>query len=148
MAIPFLPIKKNIPSQWAILNSIELEKKEDSDYSSSNNDIIWKSSNNPNHIENILAISVAEEDIHILILYNDKIILNLPKKFKSLANEIEFSKYLLNFQENWDDQNSKAYLLETWEKTIKFIGNYSIWLYENYYQIITPPKLRTAQKEV
>lgn len=52
------------------------------------------------------------------------LICNKEKKDNNLEKEIEYSKYILNLKDNWDDEGSIEYKQRTWEKSIKFIREY------------------------
>lgn len=57
---------------------------------------------------------------------------------KNLEKEIERSKYIYDLKDNWDDEGSKGYSKETWDKTIHFIRNWSKWLIDNNLEVNAP----------
>jgi len=40
-----------------------------------------------------------------------------------MCKTLEKSKYILNLQDNWDDEGSKRYKLSTWKRMAKFFAN-------------------------
>jgi hypothetical protein len=72
-------------------------------------------------------------------LFENKIY--LPILFKELINEIDNSKYLLEFKENWDDEESKGYKENTWVKSIIFLVDLTTWIYDQYDKKIETPKI-------
>lgn len=52
--------------------------------------------------------------------------LAIPARLESLMAELEHSKYILDFRENWDDEGSKPYNPETLKAAIVFLCRYLI----------------------
>lgn len=77
----------------------------------------------------------------ISITLESETIAVLPYELRSLVDEIEKSKYILELEDDWDDEGSIGYKKETWIKSIKFIVSYAIWFKDNYNKIIEVPKI-------
>ena len=56
-----------------------------------------------------------------------------------MAEEIDKSKYLLDLEEDWDDEGGKAVSIDTWKRAAVFLLDHANWLYykENF-KMITP----------
>lgn len=65
----------------------------------------------------------------------------VPIVFKDIYNEIEKSRYMLEFEDDWDDEGSSKYEIETWEKAMLFLINYSTKIYDQYNEIILAPSI-------
>lgn len=65
----------------------------------------------------------------------------LPYELKHIANSIEKSKYLLDLNDDWDDEGAEATNLETYLRGIKFIVNYSTYIFVNTYETIDAPDI-------
>lgn len=66
-------------------------------------------------------IAVLVGDIHFTI----------PYELKHLIPTIEDSKHLLNKEDDWDDEESSSTSIELLTKAIKFIVDYSSYIFEN-----------------
>ncbi len=88
---------------------------------------------------------VAEDDSShsdILPVFIDgDIVCELPLQLEALYNAIEKSKYILDLQDNWDDEGSQGYTKETWYRAIQFIGNYAKWILNCFDTVIDTPKI-------
>jgi len=67
--------------------------------------------------------------------------ISLPFELIELYNAIKESRYILDFEDNWDDQGAKKYLSSTWAKSINFITNYAKWIFDERKVIIPIPKI-------
>jgi hypothetical protein len=59
---------------------------------------------------------------------------NLPHIAKAIAN----SKYILDLEEDWDDEGANATNLSTYDRAINFIRNYSIKIFQSGIRISAP----------
>jgi len=59
--------------------------------------------------------------------------------FKDLFKEIEISKKILSFSENWDNEGSKGYEQRTWEKKVRFLTKVFKNFYDKYGLILPTP---------
>ncbi len=67
----------------------------------------------------------------------------LKYELKHIASYIVKSKYLLELKDDWDDENSLSTNLETYLKAVKFIIDYSSYIFEDKGSsvIIEPPDI-------
>ena len=65
----------------------------------------------------------------------------LNRKFISLYDVINQSKYILDFKDNWDENGSKTYLPGTWIKSVRFLVKFYTWRDQNYKPLVRPPKI-------
>ncbi|MCH7928245.1 MAG: hypothetical protein IID03_09750 [Candidatus Dadabacteria bacterium] len=82
-----------------------------------------------------------KEKQNIVVKLDDEIILEIPPKFDELFKSIEKSKYILDLEDDWDDEGSPAYDKTTWIRAIKFIYNYTKKIYDERGKVIEPPKI-------
>lgn len=59
-----------------------------------------------------------------------------PYELRHISNSIEKSKYLLDLNQDWDDEGSAATNIETYLRAIKFIADYSTYIFRNMHEII------------
>ncbi len=67
--------------------------------------------------------------------------LTLPSELNELAEEIEHSKYILQLEDNWDDEGAIKYETTTWQKAVTFISTYAKMMFEISSQIISTPSI-------
>lgn len=60
---------------------------------------------------------------------------------RELEKEIEHSKYILSFENDWDEEGAGKYKRETWNRGIKYLEGHARWLKENRNIIIDVPKV-------
>jgi hypothetical protein len=60
---------------------------------------------------------------------------------KHILEVIEQSKYILAFEDDWDDEDSPAYRLATWERAIAFLLKNARKLWEENHLTLEVPKI-------
>lgn len=70
---------------------------------------------------------------------SNKHYIKLDKKLVNIYEEILKSKYMLEFEDNWDDEGSKAYDIETWNRAISFLACNAQFFLSRYGEIIDTP---------
>ena len=60
----------------------------------------------------------------------------LPHELKHIANAIEKSKYLLDLNHGWDEEEASATNVETFIKAVRFIIDYSTYILQNINNIV------------
>ena len=84
------------------------------------------------------------KDTNVTIKVQDFKIL-IPNSLRTLANEIEKSKYLLDLKEDWDDEGGLPIEFVTWKRAISFLVDYALWLYnDQQYFVIEPPQINSG----
>ena len=81
------------------------------------------------------------------ITLENKHISHLPFQLVALRDEINTSKYLLQFEDNWDGEGSEKYSSKTWVKAVSFICNYANRVFYDYGQTIPIPAIYHGPKE-
>lgn len=68
---------------------------------------------------------------------------SMPKEFQpiDLENAIVESKWLLDLEDDWDGEGSPAYLDATWQKSVSFLREFVVSLYNLYQVDIGVPKI-------
>jgi len=102
-------------------------------------DLWLKESPNPSKIRQI-GLRLKEKE-NLVVNLDEEIILEIPPKFDELFKSIEKSKYILDLEDDWDDEGSPAYDKTTWIRAIKFIYNYTKKVYDEYGIKIGAPKI-------
>jgi len=77
-----------------------------------------------------LKIKLGEEEID-----------TLNPIFVDLFNEINQSKYILDFEDDWDEDGAKAYKSETWIKAVNILITYFNSAYDKFGEILSVPKI-------
>ncbi|MEZ4837802.1 hypothetical protein [Flavobacterium sp.] len=85
---------------------------------------------------------------YILVLPSSKslnispnLIINLPISLDYLSEEIIRSKYILELEPNWDDNNSEAYTSETLKVAIDFIIKFALFIKKTYNKNMIKPRI-------
>jgi hypothetical protein len=77
-----------------------------------------------------------------LNIYKPQLVQNifLKKYFvlSSLGSVIEKSKYIIDLQDDWDDEGSIGYKEETWRKSVDFLIEYVEWVYSKFNKFYIP----------
>ncbi len=60
---------------------------------------------------------------NLIINFNSHEVGTLPYNLKDIYDEIQESKYILEFDDDWDDEGSPSYKESTWETAVKFLIN-------------------------
>lgn len=92
--------------------------------------------------ENVISVT----DYPLSVKLSDVFIANLPIQLQALRDEINTSKYMLQFEDNWDGEGSEPYNAKTWIDAVSFICNYANWVFDCYKQIIPIPNIYHAPK--
>lgn len=71
---------------------------------------------------------------------------DIPENLLYLLPNIEKSKSILSFEDDWDDEESHKYDIHTWIVTIRFLLNYSKVLYQDFNIEIDTPKIYPGPK--
>jgi len=90
--------------------------------------------------------SRPKEKQNLVVKLDDEIILEIPHKFKDLYDNIEKSKYILELEDDWDDEGSPAYDKTTWIRAIMFIYNYTKKIYDEFGIVVDSPKISQGPK--
>ena len=65
----------------------------------------------------------------------------VPSRFSELAEQIRKSAYILEYEDNWDDEGSIAYSKKTFSAAINFAIEYSKAIWEEKFVLIHAPKI-------
>jgi hypothetical protein len=60
---------------------------------------------------------------------------------KHITEAIEQSKYILKFEDDWDDEGSPAYKVSTWERATTFLRRSAQLLWKEYHVALDAPKI-------
>ncbi len=82
---------------------------------------------------------IEEENLQVEL--NNSIITDLHFRFIEIYQEIENSKYILELDDDWDDEGGVAYQESTWKRTIQFISSYTKWVFDEISLVIPTPKI-------
>ncbi len=66
---------------------------------------------------------------------------DLPPQLENLDRAIQKSRYMLDFPDNWDEEGSPAYSVNTWNIAVFFISNYAAWVLDTFKIVIPTPKI-------
>jgi len=77
----------------------------------------------------------------ITIEISENLIYVLPFIFNELGNRITKAKYILELEEDWDDEGGKPYSEQTFKQAIDFIIEYTQWAWNDLNILISPPKI-------
>ncbi|UOB19373.1 hypothetical protein [Abyssalbus ytuae] len=69
----------------------------------------------------------------------------LPYELKDIYEEINFSKEILSFSNNWDGEESLAISQDIYFKTINFLVEYSVFIFNNLGTIINSPEINPGR---
>ncbi len=78
--------------------------------------------------------------------FKNKVIGTIPKQLSYLLLEIENSKYMLDFKDNWDEEGSKKYEETVWVSAVGFLLNYAKTLFYDRAIEIKSPKIYHGPK--
>ncbi len=67
--------------------------------------------------------------------------LTLPAKLYKLAESIQNSKYILDLEDDFDDEGSPRYDFETWKRAVDFLVNSAKWALDKNNVVIDSPKI-------
>ena len=84
-------------------------------------------------------VFLKKETIEIEL--GNKVIAELPINLIAICQAIEQSKYILELEDDWDEEGSEGYKKSTWKKAIEFIANYANWVLDETSIIIDTPKI-------
>lgn len=65
----------------------------------------------------------------------------IPQSLIYLKHSIVLSSYILDLQEDWDDNGAVPYSEETWKKAVKFVIDFGFWINENFSARYIIPKI-------
>jgi hypothetical protein len=60
---------------------------------------------------------------------------------KHILEAIELSKYILTFEDDWDDDGSPAYKFATWGRAAAFLHRSALQMLKDYHVILDAPKI-------
>lgn len=67
--------------------------------------------------------------------------LKLARQLKSIADEIDYSKSLFDLADNWDEQGAKKLEENVYINAVKFLVNYSNYIFTKFQTIIQSPEM-------
>jgi len=102
---------------------------------------LWKSEREDDKSSALIKTASGPKQQGNIVKIDDEIILEIPIKFDELFQSIEKSKYILELEDDWDDEGSPAYDKATWIRAIEFLYNYTKKIYDETGKIIDPPKI-------
>jgi len=70
-----------------------------------------------------------------------KKIYHLPIELKKIVEKLQESKKILDLKDDWDGENSIAYLEETWTNATTFLFNYAKEIYKDINKVIDLPNI-------
>lgn len=65
----------------------------------------------------------------------------LPIQLYEIKKSIDDAKYMLDLEEDWDDEGGMPVDKNTFIRAIKFLINYSVWLLRNQSIFLVPPQI-------
>lgn len=89
----------------------------------------------------VTEILVEQKPRRLVIEAKGKEVDTLNSIFTSLYESINSSKYILDLDDNWDDENSKGFEFETWKSAVKFLVTYFNAAYDLFGKEIAPPSI-------
>ncbi len=122
--IPYLPIENTIPRLFSPREKkLDLIKREEK----------WRD----DKLESWTifdTVSSFSEDFTLRIFHNHRekksketiFGLEVPNELSSLISLVERSKYILDLKDDWDENGSKPYFYDTWEKSARFVTSFMI----------------------
>lgn len=73
--------------------------------------------------------------------YGDDLNLIIPIKLSFLKQAFERSEYILALDDDWDDNGSKSYSIDTWSAAVRFIHKFATTIFNDFNKKIVPPKI-------
>lgn len=74
-------------------------------------------------------------------LYKGELIGVLPHQLNFLISVFEESESILKLENDWDDNDSPKYEIQTWKAAIRFLIDYSVTLLNDFNTTIDKPKI-------
>jgi len=90
--------------------------------------------------KNIIEV-VASNELCINYEFKDVIDLQIPVELSYLRTAYEKSQYILELENDWDENGALSYKLETWIKSINFIHEFSLIIFRDFKRKIISPKI-------
>ncbi len=99
----------------------------------------------------VVEMSISNEfnnrDIEIKI--SDNLLISLPKQLDYLFDAINKSKYILNLEDNWDDEGAEKYNSDTLNNAIGFVIAFADRInQDSHHQIYVPKILHGPDKSI
>ncbi|WP_439882666.1 hypothetical protein ACSX1A_05740 [Pontibacter sp. MBLB2868] len=69
----------------------------------------------------------------------------ISTELKSIYEAVEESRYILDLEEGWDDENAKEISIISWYRTISFLVNYSSYIFDTYQLKISAPEINPCR---
>lgn len=95
-------------------------------------------------LENDMADFIKLKKIYtkdIIYKFNDSFSLKIPFELKYLEKAYQKSEYIINLEDDWDDEGSTKYDFEIWKKALIFVNHYSTSLLLDFNKKIEMPKI-------
>lgn len=86
-------------------------------------------------------LMTKKADFKIISIKNDSEIKLPTSLVQKLESPIKESLYILDLQDNWDGENSKAYSIESWKAGVQFTIDFYSWLSKIYSGKFYVPKI-------
>lgn len=81
-----------------------------------------------------------------MLFINDDISLKIPTTNKELESVLIKGKYILDLKDNWDEEGSVGYTIESWKSAAKFIINFNRWIKGIFAGSLHLPKMHHGPK--
>jgi hypothetical protein len=80
------------------------------------------------------------------LIINNNITLKIPTAFKQLESILLEGKYILELNDDWDEEGSVGYTIESWKAAAQFIINFNKWLKGVFLEVFYLPKMSHGPK--
>lgn|GEM_PF-1232518 len=102
-----------------------------------------------NHLDHWSMIELPVTKVSSEIKISNSITVSLPNELNYLANTILTSKYILDLEDNWDDDGAEKYEDTTLKIAIEFLINFGNWINHNRHsQMYIPQILHSSDKSI
>ncbi|TAK55851.1 MAG: hypothetical protein EPO24_11715 [Bacteroidetes bacterium] len=82
------------------------------------------------HVQSACNVSISDHEV-----------ISFPPALTPLAEEIEHSKYILEFEDNWDDEGAIKYESATWVRAVVYISNAAKKMLDRTGKVISKPTI-------
>lgn len=71
--------------------------------------------------------------------------ISVPSNLRNIANAIEQSKYILELEKGWDEENAMRIDSNLWTKAVKFLCSYAQYISNNFERVLETPEINPCK---
>jgi hypothetical protein len=84
---------------------------------------------------------ISQETSPVTVLWQGDVVVKTVPELSEVIAAVEKSKYMLDYQPDWDGEGSVGYDVATWTRASRFLVRYAQWVFDVFGKVIPQPSV-------